>query len=1193
MRRVLASLFFAAGAIFGLARSGLLRSLFSANYLPHRFCYLAEPGLVWTNVTTDALIAASYALLFTCILAILRKLRGVSPLKPYLWIFLSFATFIMACGLTHLMEVVTVWWPLYPLSAAMKVLCAAVSVPTALFFARTTPVIAREIAGFFDLLARFQCAVIEAADCRDQIEAIDRSQMMIELNTDGTIIRVNEGVLNRFGYTHAQMAGKHHSMLLSDEDKGSQRQQELWEELRRGNFQSGEFRHIDAGGREVWAEVRYTPICGADGNPRKVVAFATDETERVTQRIADEKRIRQAEAHLQAIVDNVLVGIVMLDRDGTVLSMNPAAVRMFGYAPEEVAGLHIAALIPGPDILPRDRHLSGYIKAKRPAPVGITRELEGVTRNGHSFPIELTISEVAGADRRMFAGLVRDIKLRKRTEEERRRQELALRKSEELLERTGRLAGIGGWELDLETGELTWSSETRRILGANPSYRPSLDTAMQMYPQEHRDLLAAAIARAQARGEDWDLELPATTLDGRQIWARAVGTAEFVDGRAVRLWGAFQDITARVEGRKALDEANLRVALAAESGYVGIWDWDIATNKMIWDDWMCRLYGMEPQRDRPIAYRRWVERIHVDDRAAVEQSLNLATAGSRQYDQQFRIVWSDGTLHWIRATGHVTRDAAGRAVRMVGHNIDITDRKNVEVALRKSQAFLERTGKLAGVGGWEIDLVTSQVTWSLETCRLLGADPAFRPTLQEAIDLYTPESKPLIAAAVERACAQGEGFDLELSLRTFDGRQLWARAVGEVDFADGRPVRLWGAFQDITARVAERQALQEANTRAGLAAESGGIGIWDWDIVANTFTCDTLMYRLYGHEPEVEKRFDFEFWAGHVHPEDRLVTQPALQDAMDGGTPFDEEFRILWKDGTVRHVRSTAKVIRDPAGRPLRVIGTNTDITGRVAEREALKRANIRAALATQSGGIGIWDWDLATGKLTADDGMYRIVGLDPETYRLDAYEEWASHVHPEDRARVEQELRRGIEGTAPYDTDFRILWADGSLHYIKASGQVILDSAGKPARMVGTNTDITDRKSAEEALRRSTDNEKLLIQSVRDYAIIMLDPEGRVTTWNEGAERIKGYKAEEIVGSHFSKFYTPEAIAKGTPGRALQIARETGRYEEEGLRVCKDGSEFWASVVITAIFDEKGQLRGFGKVTRDITAHKHAQAAA
>jgi PAS domain S-box-containing protein len=103
-----------------------------------------------------------------------------------------------------------------------------------------------------------------------------------------------------------------------------------------------------------------------------------------------------------------------------------------------------------------------------------------------------------------------------------------------------------------------------------------------------------------------------------------------------------------------------------------------------------------------------------------------------------------------------------------------------------------------------------------------------------------------------------------------------------------------------------------------------------------------------------------------------------------------------------------------------------------------------------------------------------------------------------------------------------------------------------------------------------------------------MLDPSGVVTTWNEGAERIKGYTAEEIIGKNFSEFYTPEAAEKGQPLQELNIAKQIGRYQEEGWRVRKDGSRFWADVVITAVRDEAGRLRGFGKVTRNLTERRH-----
>ncbi|HEV8608377.1 MAG TPA: PAS domain S-box protein [Tepidisphaeraceae bacterium] len=139
---------------------------------------------------------------------------------------------------------------------------------------------------------------------------------------------------------------------------------------------------------------------------------------------------------------------------------------------------------------------------------------------------------------------------------------------------------------------------------------------------------------------------------------------------------------------------------------------------------------------------------------------------------------------------------------------------------------------------------------------------------------------------------------------------------------------------------------------------------------------------------------------------------------------------------------------------------------------------------------------------------------------------------------------------------------------------------------------DISERRGAEEALRKSEESFRLLVDGVQEYAILMLDRDGRVASWNAGAERIKGYKAEEIIGKNFSIFYPPDEAATGKPAVELNEAAETGRCEDEAWRVRKDGTRFWASVLITALRDEAGELRGFSKVTRDISARREAEQA-
>lgn len=231
-------------------------------------------------------------------------------------------------------------------------------------------------------------------------------------------------------------------------------------------------------------------------------------------------------------------------------------------------------------------------------------------------------------------------------------------------------------------------------------------------------------------------------------------------------------------------------------------------------------------------------------------------------------------------------------------------------------------------------------------------------------------------------------------------------------------------------------------------------------------------------------------------------------------------------------------------------------------------------------------------------DPLGRIVTWNAGAERIKQYKaeeiigQHFSRFYPQDvidRGWPEYELQVATSEGRFEDEGWR-LRKDGSRFWANVVITALRDEWGQLVGFSKVTRDLTERKAAEESLRRSEERFRHMVEGVKDYAIFMLDPSGHVASWNQGAERIKGYAADEIIGRHFSTFYPQEALDRGWPEHELKVAVAEGRFEDEGWRVRKDGSPFWANVVITAIKDDENRLLGFTKVTRDLTARREAE---
>lgn len=271
---------------------------------------------------------------------------------------------------------------------------------------------------------------------------------------------------------------------------------------------------------------------------------------------------------------------------------------------------------------------------------------------------------------------------------------------------------------------------------------------------------------------------------------------------------------------------------------------------------------------------------------------------------------------------------------------------------------------------------------------------------------------------------------------------------------------------------------------------------------------------------------------------------------------------------------------------------TQIDLDQRVRERTAaLADANIHLMEAQRLANLGSWRWDVLANSITWSDQLVEIYGLRRGQLK-GTLQEFVGFIHPDDRPQVRASISAALNSGKHFSHEERIIRPDGSIRHLHSVGEVVRDESGTAVRMLGICLDVTERKQAERALQDSEQNYRLLLRGARDYAIYLLDVQGRVLSWNDGAQRLKGYQADEIIGRHFRIFLPEEDRAGDMADDALVTAAREDQFEAETWLVRKDGSRFYATVVMDAIRNDAGELIGFAKLTRDITTQHEAQVA-
>ncbi len=637
--------------------------------------------------------------------------------------------------------------------------------------------------------------------------------------------------------------------------------------------------------------------------------------------------------------------VIVTDAEGRTEWVNEGCARITGYSLAELIGKKPGELLQGPGT---NRAEAARMSAAIHAGKAVTVELLNYAKDKREYMIRVKIEPL-----RDKTGVLTGFMAIETDVTEFRRATEAIRLEQERLELALEGGGLGLWDWNPKTGELLIDRRWCEMLGYTVADLPA-DKSTWTALVHPNDLVEAERLIAEYTREPtkfYEVVHRMRHRDGSWRWILARGQIAARDehGAVVRFVGTHQDVTERKRIENELRAATERFELAIAGTADGIWDWDITTNEVFYAPRFLELLGYAPDAPEfPHLYESFRVRLHPDDLAPTEAALQAAIETGEPYEAVYRLRTRSGEWRWFQANVATQRDSSGRATRMAGAICDITSRREAEHRVLSSTAMLNNAGRLAGVGGWELDVASSIVTWSDVVYDIHEVTHGTMITLDQGIGFYAPECRDQVRNAIKQTIADGVGWDLELLMITAKGRRIWVRAMAEAVSRDGAVVTLRGAFQDITARREAEARFQSATAALEEAQAVAHMGSWSFDVATQKVGWSKQVYTLFGRDP-ADGPPDFAGVQNYYEPADARIHDEAVKKAIADATPYTIVMRMRNPAQGVRITRGEGRARRDESGRIVGLFGTVADVTREVEREEALRVAQSQAEAANRA----------------------------------------------------------------------------------------------------------------------------------------------------------------------------------------------------------------------------------------------------
>ncbi len=743
---------------------------------------------------------------------------------------------------------------------------------------------------------------------------------------------------------------------------------------------------------------------------------------------------------------------------------------------------------------------------------------------------------------------------------QRRQSELALQESEERYRRIVQTAEEGIWTIDALSLTDYVNPKMAQMMGYKAE--EMLGRPISDFLDDEGKVLLTTHIKNRKKGISDQFEFKYMRKDGTPLWAY-VSTNPITDSHGVYVgaMALLTDISARREAEAAMLESNAQFRAIFEQAAVGVALIDSNTFRFLnVNQRACDIARLTRRQMMSMTFKHIA---HPDDLKENMELMEKLKAGKIQtFTMEKRYLHADGSITWVNVTVSPLWKKGEPPSRHIAIVQDITKRKQVEQSLARTTDLLERTGEMARIGGWELEVASMKLFWSLETCRLFEIESAKAPSLEQAIHYYAPVAQPLIRAAVQAAIEHGTSYELELPVITAKGRHFWARSQGSAIRKNGKSIQLIGTFQDITEHKQAEQALIESEVRFRAVFEQAVVGVGLVDFSTGRFVDVNRRYcTIAGRSRKEMLKMAFD---AITHPADHaqnIHLHKQLKAAKS--SEFQVEQRYVRPDGSVVWVNLNASLLSTMSGRPNQMLAMVEDITSRkLAEANYRRELGFNEILATHTSAIIIL-LDRHGHLIHANEATLQMLGYKRKDL-VGKPPPWKSDfMDAAEKVRSQKRFKDMLAGKNIPAHEVTLIGKDRMRHVVALSSIITRTPEGAVDRIIVTGTDLTERNRLQKEILKISEQEQARIghnlhdgvgQTMTGVASLIEALESELTgDQRQSAARIHHLIQEAIQEvRRMSHSLSPASVKNRGLGGALRLLAETIRTNHRTACTCE-----------------------------------------